>query len=216
MNYGKYAQKSLLNLLGGTLILILFVFPLFPVSTVPTIIVYNFNISNTPSFQRLCEYEDSHCCIGTTWNVSIYVHSNSTSAVEFQFGSLESSWEGNRSFIVSPNNSYTSVYVQHLVSDNIGTWWIDYGLVNPTGNASGTFTVQKINEGYSVWVGTGHLYVSNITAWLESLSQPKSTVDTTPTTDGTTTDPTTLTTPLSLTTILLGVTVVFSRRLRKR
>ena len=89
----------------------------------------------------------------------------------------------------------------------MGHWWIDYSLSDPTKKARGTYTIEKTNPGYSVFVGTGNIYVGNITAWLESQGQ-----STHPTDNVTTT--TSLIAPfLEIMTISLSVLVIgYSRR----
>ncbi|MHA1995275.1 MAG: hypothetical protein ACW97Z_12095 [Candidatus Hodarchaeales archaeon] len=171
-----------------------------------------FSIANTTSSQQLCQEYDSTCCIGTTWNITIYIHANSTSTINFEFypqdpNRIPEIWEGKKSFEVAPNETYSGEYIQHVVSDNVGHWWIDYSLSDPTKKASGTYTLEKTNPGYSVFVGTGNIYVGNITAWLESQGQ------TTHLTDNVTTTTSSITPFLEIMTISLSILVIgYSRR----
>ena len=170
-----------------------------------------FSIGKTNSSTRLLRQSPVPGHIGSTFNLSISLSSNSTSGVHFVFGAYDyyAYWEGPKEFDLAPNESYNAIYVQHFASDAGAPFWIDYSLTTPTLNASGMFSIKRIHVGYFVNVGTGELYIENITAWL--LSQPKST-----TTSSTTTPSTHTTTSIELATILVGVTVVFLRRIRKR
>jgi hypothetical protein len=143
--------------------------------------------------------------------LSISLFSNSTSGVHFVFGAdfYYTYWEGPKEFDLAPNESYNAIYVQHHVSDNGAPFWIDYSLITPTLNASGIFSIKRIFSGYSLNPGTGTIYIENITAWL--LSQSKST-----TTSPTSPPSTHTTTSIGLATTLVGVTIVFLRRMKNK
>ena len=170
-----------------------------------------FSIEKTNSSTRLLRQSPVPGHIGSTFNVSISLSYNSTSGVHFVFGAdfYYDYWEGPKKFDLAPNESYNAIYVQHHASDNGAPFWIEYSLTTPTLNASGMFSIKRIHVGYFLNPGTGTIYIENITAWL--LSQSKSM-----TTSSTNTPTTYTTTSIELATILVGVTIVISRRIRKR
>jgi hypothetical protein len=151
--------------------------------------------------------------VGSTWNVSIFLFPNSTSGLKFQFGTIfggyYSYWEGPREFEVTPNQNYTVTYIQHHQSDAVVEWFLNYTLLESSMNASGTYSFFQTNYGYPAAIGTGEIYVVNITAWLETRDLTTSTTSTTTTT-------TESTSSLGFITILLGITVVQLRRRPKR
>lgn len=162
-----------------------------------------FSISNTTSSQRLGEFEASDK-IGATWNLSLSLHANSTSWVNFQFGATNNKWEGPTEFQISPNgtlNTFSTLYIQHLVSDSLGSWWLDYSLDESSKQANGIYSVKKIHNGYTVDYGTGDYYVSDISKWLEERSQSKP-ISTT----------TSNTTSIHLFPLFLSVFIIFRRR----
>ena len=108
--------------------------------------------------------------IGTTWNVTFIVNTNSTSSVSIHFSHRESSthpeyWEGQEQFIVSPGTSITQFYVSHYCGDYIIRPEILANLSSLAGQASGFYMSNVTFWGYYPAIGTGHTYVSNITDW---------------------------------------------------
>jgi hypothetical protein len=72
--------------------------------------------------------------------------------------------------MVYPNYTHSEVYISHSTGDTPAGLNFHLSLVDPAGNATGTYYLTLVREGYLVNVGTSHLYVSNITAWLEQQS----------------------------------------------
>ncbi|MHA1996349.1 MAG: hypothetical protein ACW97Z_17600 [Candidatus Hodarchaeales archaeon] len=223
-NYVITRSQVFLFLLSAGLILFLpyTSFAPFKGSAISEITLNTFTITNTTSSQRLFEDGDHPSHIGITWNVSISTNSNSTTSLNFTFNATYPTWEGPKSFELAPGTSFNAIYVQHLVTDAVGRWWIDYSLNDSTKSGSGSFSVQLTNPGYDVDRGTGEIYIENITAWLETQSQAKSTTSTsmssstTESTTDTTTTTTSTTTPVRLMTIVLGITIIFVRRRKGR
>lgn len=132
-----------------------------------------FILSNKTEEELLVSSIDSYPQIGTTWNLTIDVDTNSSSSVLIKFNySLMSKhperWEGPREFVVNPDEVRSAVYISHFISDFIVSPNVYIKLINPSANASGFFYLNLIDPGYPYDVGTSHLYVSNITAWLEN------------------------------------------------
>jgi hypothetical protein len=182
-----------------------------------------FSLHSSNSTKRLFEEFPSPNYLGSTWNILISLHSNSTTGVRFTFGGgTFDYWEGPEEFEIIPNGNFSATYIQHYVSDFLVPWGLDYSLLDPAKNASGTFSVQQTNQGYYLNPGTGTIYISNITAWLESRSQttsPPSSSMSSSTTESTidpTTTTTVTTTPVRFMTIVLGITIVLVRRRKGR
>ncbi len=192
------------------------------VSSIPNITIYTYSITNTTVSQRLYEDSDDVSYLGRTWNISISLNTNSTTNINFTFGATYySKWEGPKSFTLIPGATIHAIYVQHFVTDAVGHWWLDYSLSNSSKHGSGIFTIQMTNPGYYVYHGLGEVYASNITAWLETGRNSKSTSDTTPITNSSTmttdtTKTTTTATPVRFMTIVLGITIIFVRRRKGR
>jgi hypothetical protein len=143
----------------------------------PQVLEGNFFISNTSDQKTLFQLE--FLGIGVTYNVTIRLHANSSSDVSFSlFPESGKRIEGLKLFSLAPNDSRTEQYVSHWDSDGIPPRYVFYQLVDSTKNASGSYYVQKVHSGYSINVGTGDIYIANITAWLETPSQTSTTTTT--------------------------------------
>ena len=110
--------------------------------------------------------------IGATWDLTIYVHANSTTNINFSMSTYNPQWwEGNRTFILSPNQTCTQRFVLHATTDVIGEISLDflYELIETNQAVSGTYHVEKVSDGY-LYTGivTGPIYISNITEWISS------------------------------------------------
>ncbi len=132
-----------------------------------------FVLSNTTEKEWFVSPNELIPWIGTTWNLMIGVDANSSSDVRVSFNySLMSDhperWEGPREFSIKPDDVESAVYISHFVADFIiyPNYYIE--LIHSIANASGFFQLNLTHRGYRYDVGTSHLYVSNITAWLEN------------------------------------------------
>lgn len=195
----KHIQKLSWVLVKSNLILLLYIVFFVNIGTNSgttnrsTIIIEtgSFSMTNTSEKYTLLNDIIYSMAIGTTWNLTIVIHGNSSSRVSFSFNSIDGIpldyWEGTKNFVVSSNETRSEQYVSHCVADESPGFNFQYTLVDSTKNASGMYKFEKIHPGYSVNVGTGHLYVPNITAWLftrsslvtSSISILKTTLNTT-------------------------------------
>ena len=166
------------------LYVLLISFPIFSYTSCPSLysigtLANNFSVSNTTSSVRLLEQSAELPYLGKTWNVSIHILPNSTSGVSVEFNAhnkhfgnpAQFTWEGPEIFEIAPNETYNTKYVQHMVSDDMGSWWLDYRLLDPTKQANGVYSIHVTNVGYYVDIGLGNLYKSDITDWLLSQNQ---------------------------------------------
>jgi hypothetical protein len=108
--------------------------------------------------------------IGTSWNVTFFLDSNSSSPVNGFFSYLYSSnnpeyWEGQRQFTILPGSSVNKLYVSHYCGDQMIKPEILLNLSMPDGNASGKFDSYIASLGFFPNIGTVYTYVSNITDW---------------------------------------------------
>ncbi|MHA2248313.1 MAG: hypothetical protein ACXADY_25410 [Candidatus Hodarchaeales archaeon] len=122
--------------------------------------------------------------IGTTWNLTIHVFSNSSSAVNITMIRAAMSdgfdwwFSGNFTYQIYPNEIRSEIYVSHVSCDYIPSYNFKCSLADVSENASGTYLFQTIHRGYDVSVGTGCMSVGNITAWLEHpTTEPSSTTN---------------------------------------
>ncbi len=167
-----------------------------------TIRAGSFHISNTSDYHTLIEPEIYGLAIGHTVNVTITLHDNSSTAVNF---SVSSWYKGEAEFQVNPNETHSELYVNHFVSDDAHSLDLEYCLAESEKNASGMYQVEELHPGYHVNVGTSSLYVHNITAWLER--QSTLTIPTTTTT---------LTMPSwNIPVLLLTLCIIISMKQRK-
>ncbi len=132
-----------------------------------------FILSNKTEEELLVSLIDPYPRIGTTWNLTIDVDTNSSSSVLIKFNYSKMSkhpewWEGPQEFVVNPSEVRSVVYISHFTSDFSFSPDVYIRLVNPSSNVSGFYHLNLINPGYPYDVGTSHLYVSNITAWLQN------------------------------------------------
>ncbi|MHA2113388.1 MAG: hypothetical protein ACW98W_18135 [Candidatus Hodarchaeales archaeon] len=163
-----------------------------------------FNLTNTSETFNLLNDWIYLMGIGATWNLTITLTENSSSAVRFnltEVGYISPSWlEGSREFSVLPGETQSNIYVNHFITDDTLGFNFKYQLSEPTEQASGFFHMVLVKSGYRVSIGTSQLYVHNITAWLIARSQTSST---------------SLNFSLSLPILLLTIAVAYSY-LRKR
>jgi hypothetical protein len=143
-----------------------------------------FTLENTSNHEILLDSEITIGTIGRTFLFTVTLYANSSSAVHISFYGYPNNWfEGEKEFNVYPNQTRSEIYVSHGVSDDTPYLGFEYYLVEPEKNASGTFEVLETHPGYPVDVGTSHIYVENITMWIEaqsseSMSNFTSTTDT--------------------------------------
>jgi len=127
----------------------------------------SFSVVNTTESNYLFEDHIWGISIGATWNVSIRVHSNSTTGIFVTFISLDpNDWTGIKDFQVHPGQTFTNNYTQHGMSDNVPYFNFNYILVESMKNASGTYNFTLVHSGYHSEYRTGSIFVSNITEWL--------------------------------------------------
>ncbi|MFX0087771.1 MAG: hypothetical protein ACFFAU_19120, partial [Candidatus Hodarchaeota archaeon] len=68
--------------------------------------------------------------IGATWNLTVHLHSNSTSGILVSFLSLDPLWySGIKEFGVSPGQTFSENYTQHGMSDSIPYFNFNYSLI---------------------------------------------------------------------------------------
>ncbi|MHA2055499.1 MAG: hypothetical protein ACW99F_18120 [Candidatus Hodarchaeales archaeon] len=129
-----------------------------------------FSIFNSTEEKELLETPIYGTAIGAAWNITILVYSNSSSGLNVTFFSfIHEWWQGKRNFTINPSDSRSEIYIQHGMSDDPSPVNFKYSLINTTNQASGEYIINQTFSGYDTDVGTGHIYVSNITAWLEQM-----------------------------------------------
>ena len=108
--------------------------------------------------------------IGTTWNLTIRVSNNSSSAINVSFWNSYIRepywWEGEKTLFIHPNETYSELYISHITGDTPLEPLFLVSLVNNTGQAQGFYNLTLLHPGYSYFVGTSRLYVSDIFAWI--------------------------------------------------
>jgi hypothetical protein len=157
----------------------------------------NFELSNTTEVVELMEYGAQENAIGRTYNITINLDASSTSSINLSL-TKHHSWRGSPSiFQMTPNETKTVTYVQHSTSDELGILNFDYHLLNTSGVAKGTYEVILVSIGYPADIGTGILFVDNITKWLIEQSQTSST---------------SLHSPFSLPFLILTILIIYSYR----
>ena len=131
-----------------------------------------FSIANT-SEQQALDVILFTSEIGATYNFTISVHSNSSSGILISFfAGMPRDWEGPLELRLDPDQSVTVSYVCHVTADVYDAAYFHYKLLESSKNASGTYQLEQVHPGYSAgFVGTSHLYVSDITLWLERQSR---------------------------------------------
>ncbi|MFX0087692.1 MAG: hypothetical protein ACFFAU_18725 [Candidatus Hodarchaeota archaeon] len=132
-----------------------------------------FSLTNTSDNFTLFENWIYSISIGTIFNLTISLDGNSSSGLEIKYvgtGDPQYYWEGIQEFSIHPNETHSELYVNHYVSDVTPLFNFQYYLIEPDKSASGTYCLEQTHPGYAVTVGTGNLYVKNITLWLEQLS----------------------------------------------
>ncbi|MHA2075561.1 MAG: hypothetical protein ACW97X_13150 [Candidatus Hodarchaeales archaeon] len=137
----------------------------------------SFSITNTTESRYLFEDYIWGVNIGATWNLTIHVNANSTSAINFLLIEYSNWWEGIRDFRIHPGQTFTNNYTQHGVSDDMPYFYFNYSLEESMKNASGTYHFTLVHPGYHSVFGTGSLYVHNITAWLSKKESSTSSSD---------------------------------------
>ncbi|MCK4848553.1 MAG: hypothetical protein KAT16_05995 [Candidatus Heimdallarchaeota archaeon] len=146
--------------------------------------------------------------IGETWDLTIDVHSNSTTNINFSMSTyIPQWWEGTKTFILNPNQTHTESFVLHCITDIIGHMSLDflYELVESEKAVSGTYYLKKVNVGYP-YSGflTGPIYVSNITEWISSNSSTNS-IPESNSTDG-----------FMIGVVIVGLLLLYRRKLGKK
>ena len=123
-----------------------------------------FFVANTSEHKTLNEAFYS-MGIGTTYNVTITVHSNSSSGVNFSPRNL-GMWDGLSEFQVFPNETLTTSYISHCMSDEPPEILFRYSLIDSSKNASGMYHILCVDPGYQISIGIGHTCITDISAWL--------------------------------------------------
>ncbi|UCG03670.1 MAG: hypothetical protein JSW11_06715 [Candidatus Heimdallarchaeota archaeon] len=129
-----------------------------------------FSLSNTSDryilFKETIYANERH--IGTTWNLTIEISSNSSTGVKFSFESQATDWfEGIKEFQVDPNKARSEVYIAHCTSDETPGFNFLYSLLSPEKNASGIYKIERIHPGYLLDEGSDQSCVWDISAWLK-------------------------------------------------
>ncbi len=118
----------------------------------------SFSLVNSTDQYRLLERNLFSFNIGTIWNLTIFIWSNSSTGVNItkviSGGYHRDSFSGPNAFQVAVNESYSAFYNSTSVCDYIQELNFNYCLLDPLGYVWGDYTVQKINEGVPVNVGT--------------------------------------------------------------
>ena len=118
-----------------------------------------------------------HYSITNKFNLTITVEQNSTSSVQINRTGITNwynpnYWEGPIEFSVNPGKLSVQTYISHYCSDTFDSYIVFFALItnsNASTSASGFFNVTELNTGiYPQECGTGNLYVSNITEWLNN------------------------------------------------
>ncbi len=147
-----------------------------PLVTVSTSMIYkegNLSLSNTSEIATIMDYGVEEGNIGTTYNFTIQLDASSTSGINLTLIKMHD-WRGSpHIFPVVPGETRTVMYVQHSTADERGMLNLEYHLLNTSGTVTGTYQVRLVFGGYPVDIGTGGLYVEDITAWLRTRSQTK-------------------------------------------
>ena len=126
----------------------------------------SFILSNTSEAVNMMTYGAQELNIGTIYNFTINMNASSTSGINVSLLSFQL-WRGSpHVFQVSPNENMTVTYTQHSTSDALDLLNLRYHLLNSSGTASGTYEVIRVSTGYPINVGTGGVYIDNITQWL--------------------------------------------------
>lgn len=138
----------------------------------------NFFLTNTTDQELLFQFYATG--VGLVYNVTVNVHSNSTTGVHFFFFNDSGKCiEGTKNVTISPGETWTGNFTSHCDSDGIPLMKSFYWLVDVAESASGNYRARKVHEGYQVkWSGfaTYGTYISNITGWLISESSSSVTV----------------------------------------
>lgn len=133
-----------------------------------------FSLTNTTDWEKLVFTPGSLVHIGTTWNLTVHVFENSTTAINITYQNnyilSPDWWEGRQSIIMFPNETHTEIYTSHVTGDTPLGLAFYFSLINSSKYVNGQYFLSLVHLGYPCDVGTSHLFVSNITAWLESLS----------------------------------------------
>ncbi|UCE12999.1 MAG: hypothetical protein JSV04_12505 [Candidatus Heimdallarchaeota archaeon] len=138
----------------------------------------SFFLENTTEGIKILEWFEI-LKLGTTWNLTIHVHANSSSAVNITMIRYmvtdPSGWlSGPITFLVFPNETRSESYVSHFACDAVPSYSFQCSPENSLEIASGTYNFQKTHKGYSVDHGTDCSSIGNITAWLEGESTTSS------------------------------------------
>ncbi|MHA2075890.1 MAG: hypothetical protein ACW97X_14815, partial [Candidatus Hodarchaeales archaeon] len=129
----------------------------------------------TTEKETLCSVSGSYPLIGETWNLTVNLAHNSSSGLEVEMWGYYlynlTEWEGAKEFQVAVGENHSEIYISHFICDYPAFPVFDITLTNSTGLAHGTYSLKKIAEGYHIDVGTGHTYISDISAWLVHRSE---------------------------------------------
>jgi hypothetical protein len=122
--------------------------------------------------------------IGTTWNLTVHLFSNSNSSVnitaQYYYFTRDYWWEGAKFLVLHPGDTHSEIYISHITTDYPVEPIFHISLLDSEGYAQGIYNLTLLHLGYSVDVGTGELYVPDISAWLDSSSSSSISFNTSP------------------------------------
>ena len=132
----------------------------FPESPAYNSEIGSFQLYNTSEHNILLESDIySLSRINKIWNLTISVHSNSSTGINIsivRYGGNPGPYiTGTENFQVMVNETHSELYTSILVCDYVQTTNFYYFLSNPNGNSSGTYSIEVIDGGQAVTPGLG-------------------------------------------------------------
>lgn len=152
------------------------------------IISDTFYMENSTDFYEFVKPTNYQPSIGTVWNLTVIVDSNSSSGIlvtgywNNYIGSRDY-WEGDKEFSMLPGETHSGLYIAHAMADFPLDINFKAKLLDSVGNSSGSVWLILEEKGYDVDYGTGEVSVDNITAWLEKRSKTSDIISDTTTSD---------------------------------
>jgi len=136
----------------------------------------SFFLTNTSLSEEFVNTRGVMTTVGTTWNLTFSVDGNSTAGVNITvippsgYPFILDWWEGEKTFIINPGEIVSVLYVSHAATDHSNSLQFHHMLVHDECNASGSYNLTLIDRGFVVDIKTGQTYISNITSWLDMIS----------------------------------------------
>ena len=156
--------------------------------------------------------------IGATWDLTIYLHSNSTTNINFSMSTYNPQWwEGNKTFILNPNQTHTEKYVLHCTTDVLNHLSLNFlfELIENEKAVSGIYYIEKVSEGYPYsGIVTGPIYIANITEWISLNSSTNSIAEFNSSTNSITESNSTDGFMIGI--VIMGLLLLFMRKLGKK